>query len=98
MLVAWCWFAAAILIVNLVVYVSTFLATDPMAKWPGIMFINSFAILPALGTAGYYNWRLEEEKGVGSLFRLRVAARSASLGRYAQTTTLCYGRLCLPRP
>jgi hypothetical protein len=56
-LVAWCCFAAGVLVVNLVVYVSTFLATDPMAKWPGILFIDAFVMFPPFGAAAYYSWR-----------------------------------------
>jgi hypothetical protein len=44
-LVAWCWFAAGVLIISLLVHVSTFLGIDPMEKWPGVMFIH-LAIFP----------------------------------------------------
>jgi hypothetical protein len=52
-LIGWCWFAAAVLIVSLVVHVSTFLGFDPMAKWPGVMFIH-LAIFPPFIAALFY--------------------------------------------
>jgi hypothetical protein len=52
-LIGWCGFAATLLIVSLVVHVSTFLGIDPMAKWPGVMFIH-LAIFPPFIAAIYY--------------------------------------------
>ena len=52
MLVAWCCFAAGVLIVSLLVHVSTFLGIDPMEKWPGVMFIH-LAIFPPFIAAIY---------------------------------------------
>src|SRR5215469_14469101 len=51
-LVAWCCFAAGVLIVSLLVHVSTFLGIDPMEKWPGVMFIH-LAIFPPFIAAIY---------------------------------------------
>jgi hypothetical protein len=55
-LVGWCCFAAALLIVSLVVHASTFLGIDPMAEWPGVMFLH-LAIFPPFIAAIYYAWR-----------------------------------------
>jgi hypothetical protein len=55
-LIGWCSFAATVLIVSLVVHVSTFLGIDPMAKWPGVMFIH-LAIFPPFIAALYYSSR-----------------------------------------
>jgi hypothetical protein len=57
MLIGWCWLAAAVLIVSLVAHVSTFLGLDPMAKWPGVMFIH-VAIFPPFIAAIYYANRI----------------------------------------
>ena len=56
-LIGWCWFAAALLIVSLVVHASTFLGIDPMAVWPGVMFIH-IAIFPPFFAAIYYSQRI----------------------------------------
>jgi hypothetical protein len=56
-LIGWCWFAAAVLIVSLVVHASTFLGIDPMAVWPGVMFIH-LAIFPPFIAAIYYASRI----------------------------------------
>ena|SRR5258707_14820695 len=56
-LIGWCWFAAAVLLVSLVVQGSTFLGIDPMARWPGVMFIH-IAIFPPFIAALYYSWRI----------------------------------------
>jgi hypothetical protein len=53
----WCWFAAAVLIVSLVVHVSTFMGVDPMANWPGVMFIH-LAIFPPFIAAICYAARI----------------------------------------
>src|SRR5262245_28029030 len=55
-LIGWCCFAAAVLIVSLVVHASTFLGIDPMARWPRVMFIH-LAIFPPFIAALYYSWR-----------------------------------------
>src|SRR5260370_6600612 len=57
LLTGWCWFAAALLIVSLVVHTSTFLGIDPMVVWPGIMFIH-IAIFPPFIAAIYYSERI----------------------------------------
>ena len=44
-LIGWCWVAAVVLLVSLVAHLSTFLGIDPMAAWPGVMFIH-LAIFP----------------------------------------------------
>jgi len=54
-LIGWCWFAAAVLIVSLVVHVSTFLGIDPMAKWPGVMFIHLAIFPPFIAAICYAN-------------------------------------------
>lgn len=46
-------FAAALLVVSLVVHASTFLPFDPMTEWPGVMFIH-LAIFPPFIAALYY--------------------------------------------
>jgi hypothetical protein len=56
-LTGWCWVAAAVLIVSLVVHVSTFVGIDPMAKWPGVMAIH-FAIFPPFFAALWYAQRI----------------------------------------
>jgi hypothetical protein len=56
-LIAWCCVAAAVLIVSLVVHTSTFLRLDPMAEWPGVMFIH-IAIFPPVIAAIYYARRI----------------------------------------
>lgn len=56
-LIGWCWFAAVVLIVSLIVHVSTFLGIDPMAKWPGVMFIH-LTIFPPFIAAIYYGNRI----------------------------------------
>jgi hypothetical protein len=56
-LIGWCWFAAAVLIVSLVVHVSTFLGIDPVEKWPGVMFLH-VAIFPPFIAAIYYANRI----------------------------------------
>src|SRR5262245_5776367 len=62
-LIGCCSFAAALLIVSLVVHASTFLDIDPMAKWPGVMFIH-LAIFPPFIAALYYSSRIGgEEQG-----------------------------------
>jgi hypothetical protein len=55
-LIGWCCVAAAVLIVSLVVHASTFLGIDPMARWPGVMFIH-VAIFPPFIAAIYYAGR-----------------------------------------
>lgn len=55
LLVAWCLFAAAVLIVSLVVHVSTFLGIDPLAKWPGVMFIHLAIFPPFIAAICYAN-------------------------------------------
>src|SRR5262245_2382236 len=60
-LIAWCWYAAALLIVSLVAHASTFLGIDPMAEWPGVMFIH-IAIFPPFIAALYYAQRIGGKK------------------------------------
>ena len=60
-LIAWCWFAAVLLIVSLVVHASTFLGIDPLAEWPGVMFIH-IAIFPPFIAALYYAQRIGGKK------------------------------------
>src|SRR5262245_19241388 len=55
-LIGWCCFAAALLVVSLVVHASTFLGTDPMGEWPAVMFIH-IAIFPPFIAALYYACR-----------------------------------------
>src|SRR5262249_48239346 len=52
-LIGWCWVSAVVLIVSVVVHASTFLGIDPIATWPGVMFIH-VAIFPPFIAAGYY--------------------------------------------
>jgi hypothetical protein len=61
MLIGWCWFAAAVLVVSLVVHASTFLGIDPMARWPGVMLIH-LAIFPPFIAAIYYAQRVGGKK------------------------------------
>jgi hypothetical protein len=56
-LIGWCWFAAAVLIVSLVVHASTFLGIDPMEEWPGVMFLH-LAIFPPFIAAILYADRI----------------------------------------
>ena len=64
MLYGWCWFAAAMLLVSLVVHASTFLGIDPMAKWPGVMLIH-LAVFPPFIAAGSYASRAGGKEPVG---------------------------------
>jgi hypothetical protein len=52
-LIGWCWFAAAVLLVSLAVHVSTFLGIDPLEKWPGVMLLH-LAIFPPFFAAICY--------------------------------------------
>jgi len=54
-LIGWCLFAAAVLIVSLVVHVSTFLGIDPMERWPGVMFIHVAIFPPFIAAICYAN-------------------------------------------
>ena len=54
-LIGWCWLAAAVLIVSLVVHVSTFLGIDPMEKWPGVMLIHLAIFPPFIAAISYAN-------------------------------------------
>jgi hypothetical protein len=54
-LMGWCWFAAAVLIVSLVVHVSTFLGVDPMEEWPGVMLIHLAIFPPFIAAISYAN-------------------------------------------
>jgi hypothetical protein len=54
-LIGWCWFAAAVLIVSVVVHVSTFLGVDPMEEWPGVMFIHIAIFPPFIAAVSYAN-------------------------------------------
>jgi hypothetical protein len=60
-LIGWCWFAAAVLTVSLVVHVSTFLGVDPMDKWPGVMLLH-LAIFPPFIAAIHYANRIGGRK------------------------------------
>ncbi len=53
LLIGWCWFAAALLLVSFVVHVSTFLGIDPIAKWPGVMFTHLAVMLSCIVAASY---------------------------------------------
>lgn len=55
MLIAWCWAAAAVLIVSLAAHVSTFLGIDPMTRWPGVMFIHVAIFPPFIAAICYAN-------------------------------------------
>ena len=55
MLIGWCCFAAVVLIVSLVVHLSTFLGIDPMARWPGVMFIHVTIFPPFIAAICYAN-------------------------------------------
>jgi len=55
-LIVWCCFAAAVLLVSLAVHASTFLGVDPMAECPGVMFIH-LTIFPPFIAAIYYSSR-----------------------------------------
>jgi hypothetical protein len=52
-LILWCCFAAALLIVSLVVHVSTIAGIDPTEVFPGVMFVH-IAVLLAFAATIYY--------------------------------------------
>lgn len=54
-LIGWCWFAAAVLVVSLLVHASTFLGIDPMTRWPGVMFIHLAIFPPFIAAICYAN-------------------------------------------
>jgi hypothetical protein len=54
-LIGWCWFTAAVLLVSLVVHVSTFLGIDPMEECPGVMFIHVAIFPPFIAAICYAN-------------------------------------------
>jgi hypothetical protein len=54
-LIGWCWFAAAVLIVSLIVHASTFLGIDPMEEWPGVMLIHLAIFPPFFAAISYAN-------------------------------------------
>ncbi len=61
MIAAWRWFAAILLVVALIVHVSTFFEFDPLAAWPGVMFLH-VAIFPPFIAAIWYASRFPEAK------------------------------------
>jgi TRAP-type C4-dicarboxylate transport system permease large subunit len=61
-LIGWCWVAAAVLLVSIAAHVSTFLGIDPIAEWPGVMFIH-LAIFPPFGATLHYANRVGGKKG-----------------------------------
>jgi hypothetical protein len=68
LLLAWICFTAALFFVCLGVHASTFLGIDPMAKWPGVMFLHLAAFL-AFGVAAYYVRRDGTKDGLNRLFK-----------------------------
>jgi hypothetical protein len=60
-LAAWCAFSAIVLALSLIAHASTFLGIDPMAKFPGVMFIH-VAIFPPFFAAIYYANRVKDTK------------------------------------
>lgn len=57
LLIGWCGFAAALLILSFLLHSSTFLKIDLMAKWPGVMFVHLAIFLPFFA-AIYYASRI----------------------------------------
>src|SRR4051794_11491369 len=63
-LIGWCAGAAAVLLLSLAAHVSTFLGIDPMAEWPGVMFLH-LAIFPPFIAAICYAVRVGGKEAGG---------------------------------
>jgi hypothetical protein len=79
-LIGWCSFSAVLLIVCVVVHASTFLGIDPIAKWPGVMFLH-VAIFPPFFAAVYYS------KGFGIKDQMHQQRAGKSAPRWLRILT-----------